>query len=66
MADPTDTLALFHSLKQQIDTLTEQQIDALQQATYLGMTPDEAKDYDERRRQITGLIRELEELQKAQ
>lgn len=64
--DPSDTLAAVHSIKQQIDELTKQQMDALKQATYLGMTTDEAKDYDERREQITKLIQELVALERAQ
>lgn len=65
-SDPDDTVAAVHRIKEEIDRLTEQQSHALKQATFVGMTPDEAKEYDDRRAQITRLIRELEALQKAQ
>lgn len=48
-----------HRVKGEIDRLTEQQSDALKRAIYLGMTTDEAKEYDERQRQITELVQEL-------
>jgi hypothetical protein len=64
MAD-FDTLSTVHRLKQQIDALTQQQTQALRQATYLGMTTDEAKEYDARRNEITRLARELSSLTQA-
>jgi len=48
-----------HRLKEEIDTLNQQQSEALKTATYLGMTPDEAQDYDQRRSLITDLVRQL-------
>jgi hypothetical protein len=65
-ADPTDTLSAIHRIKQEIDAMTAQQIDALKLATYLGMTPEEAQEYDERRKQITALVKELSLLEEAQ
>lgn len=62
----TETAAAVHRIKQEIDRLTEQQAHALKQATFVGMTPDEAKEYDERRTLITKFIRELELLERAQ
>lgn len=62
----TETVAAVHRIKQEIDRLTEQQAHALKQATFVGMTPDEAKEYDERRTLITKFIRELELLERAQ
>ena len=59
-------MAAVHRIKQEIDRLTEQQAHALKQATFVGMTPDEAKEYDERRTLITKFIRELELLERAQ
>ena len=55
----SDMIHVFHRVKGKIDTLTEQQSDALKRAIYLGMTTDEAKKYDERQRQITELVQEL-------
>ena len=66
-ADHSDTTVdAIHRLKQEIDQLSEQQSEALKSATYLGMTPDEAKEYDARRQKITQLVQELSLLQKAQ
>ena len=65
MSDTPDTVSTVHKLKQQVDTLTEQQMEALKQATYLGMTSDEAKEYDQRRKRITKMVQELGDLEKA-
>jgi hypothetical protein len=54
--DSSNTVESVHRLKQEIDTLTQQQSQALQRAIYMRMTPDEAKDYDERQNQITKLL----------
>jgi len=43
--------------------LTEEQSKALKSATYLGMTPDQAKQYDARRKEITQLMQEFLRLQ---
>ena len=59
------TVASVERLKEKIDTLTEEQAQALQTATYLGMTPDEATEYDHRRSRILTLIEELERLETA-
>ena len=64
--DGTDTVAAVHRLKQEIDRLTEEQAEALKAATYLGMTSEQAKHYDERRRNITKLVQQLALLEKAQ
>jgi hypothetical protein len=66
MPHSNDTVALVHQIKQQIDALAEQQPEALKQATYIGMTPDEAEEYDGRRKKITALVEELNEVTKAQ
>jgi hypothetical protein len=49
-------------LKQEIDALFEMQHEALKRATYLGMTPDEAKTIEERRKKITALVDQLAKL----
>jgi len=59
MADPSDTVAAIHRIKQEIDELTEMQAEALKTATFVGMTSDGARDYDERRQRIAGLVQEL-------
>ena len=63
-AEPDDTVTAVHRIKQEIDRLTERQAHALKQATYVGMTPEEAKEYDQRRSEITKLLRQLEVLEK--
>jgi hypothetical protein len=66
MPDPWSTVEQVHRLKQEIDTLTEEQNKELQRAIFVGMSPTEAKEYDARRQEITLLVRQLEVLSKAQ
>jgi len=63
--DSSNTVESVHRLKQEIDRLTEQQSQALQRAIYTGMTPDEAKEYDGRRKKITQLLNQLSNMEKA-
>lgn len=58
-------LDAVHRIKQELGVLVEQQSKALQNAIYLGMTPDEDKQCDERRKMIAQLIRQLYDLEKA-
>ena len=46
-------------LKKEIDDLFELQRKALEAATFLGMTPDQAKEIEARRRKITVLVNQL-------
>ncbi len=62
--EPSDHEDAIHRLKQEIDRLTKQQAEALQSATYLGMSPDDAKQYDARRAQILTLVEQLRQLKK--
>jgi len=48
-----------HHAKDEIDRLKGQQSDALTRAIYLGMTADEAKEFDERQLRIRELLQEL-------
>jgi hypothetical protein len=57
---------LIDRLKRQIEQLTLEQTDALKSATYVGMTPEEARQHDERREKITQLTQQLRQLQQAQ
>lgn len=50
------TLDTQEELKKKIDTLLELQRKALESATYLGMTPVQAMDMDERREKITSML----------
>jgi uncharacterized protein YciW len=61
-----DTVEAIHRLTQEIDKLTVRQAEALQMATYVGMTPDEAQEYDERRRQILKYVQDLAVLEESQ
>jgi hypothetical protein len=64
--DTPNTLDAIHRVKQEIDRLGEQQSEALKNATYVGMTAEEARQYDARRQQITKLVEELRLLKNAQ
>ena len=49
--------SLLHDrLTSEIDRLTEQQIEALRTATLAGMTEDEVREYEHRRKQIAELV----------
>lgn len=61
----SETTETIHRIKEEIDKLTEQQSDALNTATYLGMTADEAKEYDERRERVLKLVRDLKILEES-
>lgn len=63
--DPSDTIAMVERLNQEIQELKEKQIAALKTATYTGMTPEQAKDYDALRKQITELINRMIRLQQS-
>lgn len=63
--DPSDTVVLIQRLRQEVAQLTEQQSKALKGAVYVGMTADEAEEYDERRQQITRIISQLMMLEQA-
>jgi hypothetical protein len=61
--DPSKTAEAIHRLKQEIGRLTEEQSKALKQAIYVGMTSDEAREYDKRRTRITQLAGQLGKLE---
>lgn len=46
-------------LKEEFEKLSEDQLRALTAATYVGMTTQEAKTYDERRRRLTEVARRM-------
>lgn len=60
-----DTGESVKRLKVEIDTLADEQAEALRSATYIGITPQQDKDYDDRRSRILSLMREVERLEKA-
>jgi hypothetical protein len=59
LRDHSETAEAIHRLKEEIDKLTEQQTNALKTATYLGMTTDEAKEYEQRREKILEYVKDL-------
>lgn len=61
----SQTLDAIHRLKEEIDRLTEQQTEALRTATFLGMTTDEAKEYEERKQKILGYVQDLKMLEES-
>lgn len=63
-SEKTDGAGLIHRLRQEIETLNAEQGAALKRATFLGMTPEEATIYDNRRSRITRLVRRLAELER--
>jgi uncharacterized protein YeaC (DUF1315 family) len=52
--------------RQEINRLTKEQVQTLSVAVYLGMTPDEAKEYDDRHQHIRQLVEEVAMLERAQ
>lgn len=64
--ESSNTLEAIHRLKQEIDKLTEQQTSALQMATILGMTPEEAQEYNQRRKRILKYVQDLAVLEESQ
>lgn len=50
-------------LRTEINELQKKQSEALNSALFVGMTPDEAREYDARRAKILSLRRELEALE---
>ncbi len=49
-------------LTAEFEKLSEEQLHALRSATYLGMTPQQARTYDYRRRKISELVKRLSDL----
>jgi hypothetical protein len=55
----------IHSLQHQIYCLTEEQTDAMETATFIGLTAEETRLYDARRARIMELVRQLRVLESA-
>jgi len=61
--NPPDSPApTVEELEHEMHALCEMQYEGLQKATFLGMTPDEAKVIEERRTRITALVDQLAKL----
>jgi len=66
MLDQAEPVPKLINLKEQFEKLSEEQLHALREATYVGMTSQEAKIYDNRCRKITEVARRLSILRRLQ
>lgn len=64
-SDFSNTNATIKRLKQQIEDLTETQIEEMKRATYTGMSSEQAKKYDARRKRINELTSQVTQLQQS-
>jgi hypothetical protein len=64
--EAAETTEVTSRLRQEIDDLIDEQTDALQRATFIGMTRNDAKMYDARWQTITRLTQQLAEIRKGQ
>jgi hypothetical protein len=64
--ETTKAATTLQRVKAEIDGLFELQAKALKAATYLGMTPEEAKEVDERRKRITHLMHQMYRLKQSE
>ena len=64
-ADFSNIIATIRRLKQQSEDLTETQIAEMKRATYTGMSPQQAKEYDARRERINELMSQVAQLQQS-
>ena len=55
----------IHLLKQEIERLIQEQNEALRSAAFIGISAEEAKAQDERRRRISELTRQLRQMQQS-
>jgi hypothetical protein len=55
----------IRSLQYQIHCLAEEQTDALETATFIGLTTEETRQYEDRRAQIMDLVRQLRLIESA-
>lgn len=65
MSNSSDSLAVIQRLQEQVMALIDIQYKMLQDAIYLGMSPDESHEYERRRRKITRLLNEISLVQQA-
>jgi hypothetical protein len=63
--DPLEHLNTVNRLREQIDRLTGEQIEAMKTATFRVLTTDEGKEYEDRRAKILELVEQLRILEKA-
>ena len=63
--NPESYSSIVYRLKSEIRHLTEEQTDAMETETFIGMTKNETKEYDARRAKIAELVRQLRVLEAA-
>ena len=61
-----EAIVLAQRIRHEIEELTREHKQALERATFVGLTSDEARALDQRRETITSLLRELKLLQGAE
>jgi hypothetical protein len=57
--DTSNSVDMVERIRREIETLRKELSDALKTATFVGMTAEEAKAYDARRKQLTALVEQL-------
>lgn len=62
MFGPSENLTTIRNIQTEINKLAEQQIEALKKSTFGGMTLDEGREYDARRRRMIELSQQLSAL----
>jgi hypothetical protein len=60
-----DHLNTIHRLREEIGRLAGEQIEAMKTATFRVLTPDEDKEYEDRRAKILELVEQLRLLEEA-
>jgi hypothetical protein len=63
--DPLEHLNTVNRLREEIDRLTGEQIEAMKTATFRVLTTDESKEYEDRRAKILELVEQLRILEEA-
>ena len=62
----SNPLLRIQQLKRNIEKLRQEHAEALKRATFMDMNPDEQRTWDERRRQMTEMAKELSRLQRTE
>lgn len=64
-ADPPEHLNTVRRLREELDRLTGEQIEAMETSTFRVLTTDESKEYENRRARILELVEQLRLLEEA-
>jgi hypothetical protein len=63
--DPPEHLNTTHRLREEIDRLSGEQIEAMKTSIFRGLTTDEGKEYENRSAKILELVEQLRLLEEA-